>query len=123
MNAQVYGGTFSNFNYFILYLLLNLLHHLLDSGRMYAAVGYELVKRQPGNLAPNWVEGGKDDGFGGIVNNNFNARGCFESSDVSALTANDTPFNLIGVNVEHGNRIFNCCFGCNTLNGLNHYPF
>ena len=62
--AQVDGGALAYLEDFLVDLLLDLRHNLLDASGMYASVGHKLVQSQAANLASNGVEGADDDGFG-----------------------------------------------------------
>jgi len=121
MNSEVDGGSFPHLVNLLFNLFGNLQHHLFDTGRMNTTIRYQLMKRQPGNLSPNRIEGRQNDGFRGVINDNLHTRYRFESADISPFTANNPALNLVVLNMKHRNRVLNCSLGSNTLNGLNHH--
>ena len=118
MNTQVDHRTFTGFNHFVFHLFFNFRHHLFDTGRMDTSVLYQLVQCQTGNLAANRVKAGKNDRFGGIVDNDLNTGSCFQGTDVTAFTSNDTSFDLIRFDMEYGNGVFDSSFSRYTLDRL-----
>ena len=101
MDTEVYGSPFTGLDNLLLYLLAHLVDNLLDTGRMYAAVGNKLMQSQTGNLAANRIEARQHDCLGSVVNYDFNTGGCLQSTDIAPLTAYDTAFYLVRFNMEH----------------------
>jgi hypothetical protein len=78
--------------------------HLLDPGRVDAAVGHQLLQRQAGHLAPDGVEAGQHHGLGGVVDDQVHPSEGLEGSDVPALPADDPPLHVVGGEAEHRDR-------------------
>ena len=76
-------------------LAAGLFDHVLNAGRMDAAVGDELFKRKPRDLAADGIERGDGDGLRGIVDDEVNAGDGFERADVAALAADDAALHFI----------------------------
>ena len=73
---------------------------------MDAAIRDELVKAEPRDLSSaDGVEAADDDGFGGVIHDELNASGCFQSPDVASLTANDAAFDVVASDVEDRNAV------------------
>src|SRR5690554_1727172 len=113
--SQVYCSTLTGFDYFFLYLLANLVNHLFNSCGVDTSVSYKLMKCKTGNFPAHRIECRKDNCLRSIIDNNLNSCSSLKSPDITTFTTNDTPLNLIRINVEDSNSIFNCSFGCNTL--------
>ena len=78
------------------------------------------MERQTADFTTHRIESGNHNGFWRIVNHNFNACGCFQSTDITSFATNDAAFNLVVVDMEHCHAVFNGGFRCNALDGLNH---
>ncbi len=118
--AQVDGGALAGFDDFLLDLPAYLGHHLLDAGRVYAAVGDELVQGQAGDLAAHGVKSRQHDGLGGIVDDNLDAGGRLQGAYVAAFAADNAALDLVGVDVEDGDRVLDGSLGGDALDGLHH---
>ena len=68
---------------------------------MDAAVGHELLEREPRDLAADRVEAGDDDGVRRVVDDDVDAGGELERADVAPLAADDAPLHLV-VRQRHG---------------------
>ena len=123
VDAQVDGRALAGFNDLVVHLLLHLGHNLLDTCRVDASIGYQLMQCQAANLAANRVESTDDDGFGRIVHHDFHTRGSLQSADVASLTTDDAAFDLIVVNMEHRHAVLDGRFGGHALDGLDHDAF
>ena len=119
MNTQVYCCTLTRLNDFVVKLFLYLGHNLLNTCGMDTAVSHQLVKRQTAYLTADRIKSGDNDAFRRVVNDNLDAAGSLQSTDVTSLTTNDTAFHLIVVNMKHADRSLNSGLGSNALNGLN----
>ncbi len=76
MDAQVNGSALARLNDFVVELLLHLIHHLLDTCRMYASVGNQLMECQTACLTAHRVEATDDDGLWCVIDDDFNAASC-----------------------------------------------
>jgi hypothetical protein len=50
---------------------------------------------RPGDLTPDRVEGADDDGLGGVIDDQVNARRLLEGADVAALAADDPALHFV----------------------------
>ena len=122
MDAQVDTGALAGLQNLVLELLLDLRDHLLDAGRVDAAVDDQLVERQPRHFAAHGVEGGKQDGVGGVVDDDLHARGGLQGADVAAFAADDTALDLIVVDGEGRDRVLDGGFRRGALDGVDDDP-
>ena len=76
----------------VLELRLRDVVHLLDAGRMDAAVFDQLLQRQAGDLTPQAVERREDDCVGRVVDDEVDTRQVLEGADVASLPTDDPPF-------------------------------
>ncbi len=118
VDAQVDGCAFAGLDDLVLDLAAYLGHDLLDAGGVDAAVGHQLVQGQTGNLAAHRVKARQDDGLGGVVDDDLDACGSLQGAYVASLTADNAAFDLVVVDVEHGDGILNGRLGGYALNGL-----
>src|SRR5699024_8210713 len=68
-------------------LFAGLFDHLFDAGGVDAAVGDQLLQRNPGDFPPDGVKAGKGDGLGSVVDDQVDAGQRLEGADVAALPA------------------------------------
>ncbi len=94
VHAGVEGCLLAHFAHLGVQLLLALLHNVLNAGGMDAAVLNEPFQRHFGHLAAQGAVGGKDDGFGRVVDDQVHAGGCLQSADIAALAADDAAFHV-----------------------------
>ena len=80
-----------------------------------AAVGDELVECEACDFAAYGVESRKDDGLGGIVDDDFDAGCGFQRADVAAFATDDASLDLVALDVEDGYGILDGCFRRNAL--------
>ena len=106
VNAEVDGGTFSRLDDFLFHLLAHLRYYLFNACGVDASVGDEVVESKTADFTTNGVEGTDDDGFGRIVNDDFNASGSFQGTDVATFATDDAPLHLIVFDVEDGDGVF-----------------
>src|SRR5829696_7014782 len=69
---------------------------LLDAGRVDAAVGDQLLQGEAADLAPDRVEAGQQDRFGGVVDDQVDAGDGLEGADVATLAADDAALHVVG---------------------------
>ena len=101
-------------------LLLHLGYHLLDAGRVDATIGHELVQCQAGNLTTHGVETAEDNGLGGIIDDDFDARCGLQGADIATLTADDATLHLVALDVKDRHGILDGRLGCHALNRSHH---
>ncbi len=98
-------------------LRLGLAHHRFDATRMDPTVLQEGLESAAGDLAPNRIEGRDDDGLGGVVDDEVNARRRFEGPDVAPLTADDAALQLLAGQTDQGNGALAAVLAGVALNG------
>ena len=123
MDTEVDGGALAGFDDFFFDLTAHFGHNFFDASGVDAAVGHELVQGQASDFAAHGVEAGEHDGFGGVVHDDFDAGGGFQSADVATFAADDAALDFVAVDVEHGHGVFDGGFSGQALNGLNHNAF
>src|SRR5690348_10635889 len=74
--------------------LPGLVDDFLDPARMDPAVRYELLEREPRDLAPDRIEAGHHDCVRRVVDDDVDSSRELECSNVPAFPANDTPLHL-----------------------------
>ncbi len=118
VDAEVDGCALSGLDDFLLDLLAHLAYNLLDAGRMDAPVSHKLVEGKTGDFAAHRVEAREDDGLGGVVDDDFDAGGSLERTDVASLAADDAALDFIAVDMEDGHRVLDGGLRGHTLYGL-----
>ena len=76
-------------------LLAGFGHDLFDAGRMNPAVDDELVQGYPRHLAADGVEAADDDRLGRVIDDEVDAGGLLEGTDVAPFFADDPAFQLV----------------------------
>ena len=123
VDAQVDAGAFAGFQDFLFQLLLHLGDDFFDAGRMDAAVDDQLVQGQAGHFAAHRVEGGKEDGVGGVVHHEFHAGRGLQGPDVAALTADDATLDFVVFDREGGDGVLDSRFRRGALDGVDNDAF
>ena len=77
---------------------------LLDAGGMDAAVGEQLLQRQPRDLTAHAVEARQQHRSGRVVDDEVDPCEGLEGPDVAPLAADDVAFKLVGAQLDHGHR-------------------
>ena len=116
VDSQVDRRALADLDDLLLDLLLNLGDHLLDACGVDAAVGDELVQGQTRDFAAYGIEAREDDGLGGVVDDDLDARRGLQSADVAALAADDAALDLVALDVEHRHGVFDGRLGRHALN-------
>ena len=83
---------------------------------MDAAVGDELVERDPGDFAADRVERADDHHARRVVDDHVDAGGLFERADVAAFAADDAAFHFVAGDIDRAGRGFGGVGGGETLN-------
>ena len=78
-------------------------HSFLNAGRVDAAVGNELLQRQPGDFPADRVEARQGDGLRGVVDNQIHAGQGFQSPDIPAFPADNAALHFIAGQGHHRN--------------------
>ena len=121
--AQVNDRTLASLQNLFFDLLRGLGHDFFNARGVDAAIRDELVKAEPRDLSSHGVEAADDDGFGGVIHNELNASGCFQSPDVSTLTANNAAFDVVASDVKDRNAVLDGVLRGHPLDGLDHDLF
>src|SRR5215212_6728193 len=94
-DADLEAGVLAGPAHLALDLLAGPVVGLLDAGRVDAAVGDELLQSEAADLAPDGVEAGQQDRFGGVVDDQVDAGDRLEGADVAALSADDAALHVV----------------------------
>ncbi len=92
--------------------------HLLDVGRVDAAVEGQAGQGAAGDLAADRVEAGDGHGFGRVVHDHVHAGGLLEGADVAAVAAHDAAFHLLVGQRDHRGGHFGDMLGGHPLDGV-----
>ena len=84
------------------HFLRNFGHDFLDARGMDAPVENQPLHGFTGNLAPHGIEAGQDDRVGRVVDEHGNTGGGFEGPNVSSLSADDAPFDVVSLQRHRG---------------------
>ena len=82
----------------------DLFHRLLNAGGVDAAVRDEALEREAGDLPSDGVEARKDDDFGRIVDDEFDAGRVLDGADVAPLAADDARLHVVVGQRHDGDR-------------------
>ena len=85
---------------------------------MNPAILHQAVQRQAGNFATYRIEARNNNGFGRIVDDNFDTGCRFEGPDVTAFPTDHLSFDIVRFDIEHRDAVFDCVFGSRALNGF-----
>ena len=102
VHSQIDHGTLTGLYDLVFHLLLHLRYHLLDTSRMDTSVLYQLMQGQTSDLTTNRVESRKNDSLRRIIHHDLNTGSGLQSTDITSLTTDDTAFDLVRFNMEHG---------------------
>ena len=117
VDLEVEAGLLASLEHLGVHLIGGLVEELLDTRRMDATVGNEVLEGDAGNLATDRVEARELHGLGRVVDDEVHAGHLLESADVAALAADDAALEVIGRNVHRGERDFADVVGGATLDG------
>ena len=104
VNADLQNRRFAGLADLRVDLFLCLLDHLLNAGGMDASVHDQFFQTDSGDLPAYGIEGGKNDCFGRVVDDQINARRRFERADIPALASDDPSLHLIVGQWDNGHR-------------------
>ena len=123
MDTKVDRCTFTGFYDFFFYLFTYFSHYFFDACGVDTSVGHKLMQCQTGNFTSNRGECGKNDCFRSIINNDFHTGGCFQSTDITSFTSDDTSFDFIRFDMEYRYGVFDCSFRSYPLDRLDNDTF
>ena len=118
VDAQVNHRALSGLGDFLFNFLSDLVHHLLDAGRVDAAVGDKLMQAEAGDLTAHWVEAAQDDGLGGVVHNELHAGCRFQRADVASFASDDAALDVVVLDLEDRDAVLHAVLGGDALDGL-----
>ncbi len=104
--------------HFFVGLVLDLLDDLLDARRVDAAVGDQLLDRLLGDFAAVGIEAGEDDRAGRVVDDQVDAGGELERTDVAPFAADDASLEVVARQVDDRDRGFDGVLGGAALDGF-----
>ena len=97
-------------------LFFHLVNHLFDASRVNSAVGDKLFEGESCDFSSYRIEARQGYDVRSIVDDDVNAGGAFQSSDVSADAADDSAFHFVVRKRNHGHRSFGGVIRRATLN-------
>ena len=116
VNAGIEGSLLASLAHALLNQVGSFVIHLLDAGRVNAAVGDEVLEGNTGGLTTDRVEARKNDGLRRVVDHEVDAGNLLEGPDVATLATDDTALEVIRGNVHGGNGDLGCVVGSAALN-------
>ena len=116
VDAGIEGSLLASLAHALLNQVGGLVIHLLDAGRVNAAVSDKVLKGHAGGLATDRIEARKHNGLGRIIDHEVDTGNLLEGADVATLAANDATLEVIGRNVHGGNGNLGSVVGGTTLN-------
>ena len=118
VDAKVDDGALPRLNDFLFDLLTHLGDDLLNACRVNATILYQLMQGKACHLTAHGIEATQHDGLGGIINDDLNPCSCFEGTDITTFTTDDTALDLVTLDVEDGDGVLNGRLRSQTLDGL-----
>ncbi len=116
VDASIEGSLLASLAHALLNQVGSLVIHLLDAGRVNAAVGDEVLEGDTGGLTTDRVEARKNDGLGRVVDHEVDAGNLLEGADVATLATDNTALEVIRGNVHGGNGDLGSVVGSAALN-------
>ena len=104
LHARVEHALLAELEHVSLELGARLVVGLLDPGRMDAAVGQQLLQRQPGDFAAHAVETREHHRPRCVVDDEVDAGEVLQRADVAALAADDPALHVVGGQMHHRDR-------------------
>ncbi len=93
-----------------------LLYHLLDSGRMNAAIHDELLERNAGDFTTDRIKPGDDDCFRRVINDEIHTGHRLKRADIAPLTPDDPSLHFVVRKLHNGDRCLGDIIGSASLN-------
>ena len=116
VDTGIEGSLFASLAHALLNQVGGLVIHLLDAGRVNAAVSNKVLEGDAGGLATDRIEARKHDGLGGVIDHEVDTGNLLEGADVATLAADDATLEVIGRNVHGGNGNLGGVVGGTALN-------
>ena len=116
VDTGIEGSLFASLAHALLNQVGGLVIHLLDAGRMNAAVRNKVLEGDAGGLATDRIEARKHDGLGRIVDHEVDAGNLLEGADIATLTADDATLQVVRRNMHGGNGDLGGVIGGTALN-------
>ena len=116
VNTRFIRSLFPGFTNLLTHFFTSFFNHFFDSCRMNTPVDNQFFQSQSGHFPTNGVETGQNNSFRRIVDNQINARQCFDGSDITAFTTDNAPLHFIIRQGYDGHRRFRHVIGCTSLN-------
>ena len=115
--AEFEAGLLAGVAHDPVHLVGGLLDYLFDAAGVDAAVCQHALDGPLGDLAADGVEGADDDGLGGVVDDEVDARGRLDGPDVAAFAADDAALELLVGEVDDGDAALGHKLACKPLHG------
>src|SRR5690606_21370791 len=105
-DAQINNSTFANLYNFVFYLLFGFRYNFFNAGGVNTSICNQSVQSKPRNLSSYRIKPGQDNRLRRVVNDDLYASSCFQCTDITSFTTDNTSFDFIIFYVKDGNRIF-----------------
>ena len=116
VDTGIEGSLFASLAHALLNQVGGLVIHLLDAGRVNAAVSNKVLEGDARGLATDRIETRKHDGLGRIIDHEVDAGNLLEGADVATLAADDATLQVVRRNMHGGNGDLGCVVGSAALN-------
>src|SRR5690606_12052310 len=80
-----------------------------------------ILQRQTGNLPTYRIKSREDNGLRCIINDDFYTRSRLKCTDVATLSADNATLDLVVLDIEDGDRVFDGAFRSRSLYRLNNH--
>ena len=104
-HAGIVDGLFTRLADHEVHLGAGLVHDLLDAAGMDPAVGDQLRDGEARDLPAHRIEARQDDRLGGVVDDQVDAGGLLEGTDVAALAPDDPALHLVAGEMDDGHGV------------------
>ena len=116
VNTRFICSLFPGFTNLLAHFFTSFFNHFFNACRMNTPVDNQFLQSQSSHFTTNRVETGQNNSFRCIVNNQINARQCFNSPDITAFTTDNATLHFIIRQGYDGHRRFRYVIGCTSLN-------
>src|SRR5690554_1223096 len=118
VDSQIDTGPFPDLQYFLVNVLFCFCHNLFDPCWVDPTILDQSVQGEPGNLTSYRIKPGDDNCLGGVINYDFHPRCAFQGTDVPAFPSDDFPFDIVTLNIENRDAVFDGMLCGGSLDGV-----
>ena len=105
------------------YFFLCFLHHFFNTSRMNTTIHDQFFKSNSCHFTADRIKSGQNNSLRCIVNDQIYTGQCFQCTDISSFTTDDSSFHLIAWKLYNGNGRFCHMVNRTFLNGCYHIFF